>query len=175
MLESAESIDSDDVEAILDLLDQEIELDDAVAPAAPLSDSASTYATRSVITSDNWQVVRIIAVASEDSPTYELMNEYDSITSIDHGCGWLVVVTEEQAYQPLNGFVSTSAEFRYWNATEDVSARQDISNGFYTSTRRFWVVVNTISSGEFNFDASYAQQVGSIFNTVKLHRELDIR
>ena len=85
------------------------------------------------------------------------------------------MVTEELALWPLNGIINTSAKFRYWNATEDVNSRVDISNGYYTGYQRYWIIQNNFTSGEFEFEADYIQQIGYTFNTANLHRELDIR
>ncbi len=130
------------------------------------------------IDSDNWTVVRIVGVASEDSsvwPDWDEITKYDSITPTDHGGSELFVATEEYAYQPINGIIEASATFNYQNAIELVSQRTDISNGIYTGYRRYWYVERNFTSGEFKFEARYAQQVGSDFQIVNLHRELEIR
>lgn len=174
MLEALGNFDNDQIEAMIGLLNEKIEIDEIVVPEVSSANSISPYST-SYIDSDNWQVVRIIAVASEDHQFWEEITEYDTITSIDHGGDWLVFATIEQAFQPLNGLVDASATFRYWNATEDLSMQEDLSDGIYQITLRYWIVPNTFSSGEIQFEADYAQQVGYNFNSVHLHRELDVR
>ncbi len=130
--------------------------------------------TQGYISSDNWQVVRIVGICSEFGPC-EYPSRYDSSTEYDHSGSFLLVATEEQAFQPLMGIIDANATFRYYNATELVQERVDISDGIYTGYRRFWLVDRTITSGDFEFTADYAQQVGNIFNQVHLHRDIYVR
>ena len=37
---------------------------------------------------------------------------------MNHGGDFLLVRTEEYAYNPIGGLIDASAMFRYWNATE---------------------------------------------------------
>jgi hypothetical protein len=140
-----------------------------------LLEQTSEMATAS-IGSDNWGVVRIALVISEDTePVWDTITKYDRRTPSDHGGGWLTVVTEEFSYQPLNGLIDVSATFNNRSAVEQVNQRVDISNGIYTGFRRFWTIERSFDSGEFEFEAKYVQQIGSSFQIINLHRELDIK
>ena len=123
------------------------------------------------ISSDSWQVVRVMAVMSEDYPTWDITSTNGSRTAENHGGNWLIAATLEKAFQPLYGYVGVEAKFRYWNATELVNERTDVSDNIYTSNIRYWLVERTFTSGEFKFEANYANSTG----TVRLHRKLDIR
>ncbi len=94
MLEASGNFDNNEIETIIRLLDEKTNIDDTIA-----SDN------RGYIDSDNWQVVRITGVASANHPNWEGITKYDTSTSIDHGGNWLLVRTEENALNPLNGFV----------------------------------------------------------------------
>lgn len=178
VLAQSQHIHSNDIDLIKSLikkgpqLTQEIEYDNHVLAAnAHKPQPQGMGEVTKAISSDSWQVVRIVAVASEDFPNWDIMSKYASITSENHGGNWLLVVTEEQAFQPLYGYVGVEAKFRYWNATELVNNRVDISDSIYTSAQRYWLVERSFTSGEFKFEANYASSTG----TVRLHRELDIR
>lgn len=167
VLSASQSLSEADAATIQSLLKHEpTEYDNHVLEANAHKPQAVTKAS-----SDSWNVVRITRVASADYPIWDNMSRYQSITSENHGGNWLLVETEEQAFQPLYGYVGVEAKFRFWNATELVNDRVDISDGIYTSTRRYWVVERSFTSGEFKFEANYASSIG----TVRLHRELDIR
>lgn len=182
MLEAAQNLNDSDVQNIIELLAQKVTspndsapFDNYVLSQHGVVDEKGTTnkynGTPSAVSSDNWQVVRIIAVASADSPLWDMMSRYDSTTSENHGGNWLLVATEELAFQPLFGNITATGKFRFWNATEIVSSRVNISNSIYTGFQRYWVVENNITSGEFKFEAKYSNSTG----VVRLHRELNIR
>jgi hypothetical protein len=140
-----------------------------------LFEQTNEMATAS-IGSDNWNVVRIVLVTSEDTaPSWDTISKYDSTTPSDHGGEWLTVITEEFSYQPVNGLINVSATFNHRSAIEQVDQRVDISNGIYTGFQRVWNIERSFDSGEFEFKVTYAQQIGSSIQIINLHRELDIK
>ena len=180
-LDSSQNLDNDDIEAIvanskidgetLAILAEELPDDDELTKS--LSTNPKSISTKSYIDSDNWQVVRITNVASEDVPEGEDISRYDSSTSEDHGGDWLEFTTVEYAYNPLNDLVTASATFRNRTCTQVDSTTT--TSGGYQITERLWHINTSFTSGEIEFEADYAQQItSSIYNTVHLHRELDV-
>jgi len=180
-LTASPNLDSDDVEAIIKsskIDDEELatlaeELPDENELTKSLATNPTSISTKSYIDSDNWQVVRITQVRSDDVTTWEEIGRYDSSTSEDHGGDWLEFETVEYAYNPLNDLVTASATFRNSTCTQ-TSSSSTTSGGYLITTRR-WYCERSFTSGEIEFEADYAQQVtSSIYNTVHLHRELDV-
>jgi len=180
-LEASPNLDSGDVETIIEnskidneelvILAEELPDEDELTKS--LATNPTSISTKSYIDSDNWQVVRITRVASEDVPDGEDISRYDSSTSENHGGDWLEFTTVEYAYNPLNDLVTASATFRNMTCTQ-VDSNTTTSGG-YRITERVWHINTSFTSGEIEFEADYAQQVtSSIYNTVHLHRELDV-
>lgn len=182
MLEATElnSVQIDDVMALAQQFEQTDEQGaeqfdnyvwqyDDVAYGKSLDNAMGDVVTNAV-NSDNWQVVRIIAVASEDTNAWEYMDRYDTRTSWDHGGGWLLVATQELALDPLYGIISAQGKYNFLNASE--YSKSPISENGMVGYQRFWLVQRNITSGEFKFEASYGHQD---LGAVRLHRELDIR